>query len=131
VPNGVPQAWFEPVSDATTARLANLFRDRISLVKVARWDPDKRWFMAVDAVAEIKRADLRPLLIARGGKESHGHEVLGRAGAQGLSTVHVKWAGFDSHEMAAAIEGAAAQADVVVLDSFLSEAQRRVLFHAS
>ena len=52
-------------SAETCRNLSQLFRGRLTLVKVARWDPDKRWHMAVDAVAEIKRLGLRPLFLAQ------------------------------------------------------------------
>lgn len=84
IPNGIPaQALCAPDREAV-ARLRQLARGRLVLGKIARWDPDKRWLLAVETVAELKRAGRRPLLIARGGLEAHGAEVLSRAAALGL-----------------------------------------------
>jgi glycosyltransferase involved in cell wall biosynthesis len=130
IPNGISEDWLKPVDQDAAAQLSQVFEDRVSLVKVARWDPDKRWFMAVDAVAEMKRQNLRPLLLARGGMEKHGEEVLERAEQQGLSIAPVQWTGCGSEEMAEAI-GSAIDADLIVLQSYLTEPQRRALFHSS
>ena len=62
-------------------------RGRVVLGKVARFDPDKRWLLAVDTIGELKRRGAAPLLVARGGVESHGGEVLARAHDLGLRVV--------------------------------------------
>jgi hypothetical protein len=62
-------------------------RGRTVVAKVARWDPDKRWLLAVATLAAMKRQGWRPLLIAGGGIESHGDEVLAAAAAGGLRVV--------------------------------------------
>jgi hypothetical protein len=41
----------------------------------------------VATLAAMKRQGWRPLLIARGGIEAHGHEVLAAAAAAGLRVV--------------------------------------------
>jgi hypothetical protein len=41
------------------------------LTKVARWDPDKRWIMAVETVAALKARGHDSVLIAVGGVERH------------------------------------------------------------
>jgi glycosyltransferase involved in cell wall biosynthesis len=70
IPNGIQEDWFQPKEYQNGVDLSTLWRHRVSLVKVARWDPDKRWDMAVDAVAQLKQRGLRPLLLARGGLEA-------------------------------------------------------------
>src|SRR5215831_858318 len=60
---------------------------RTVLSKVARWDPDKHWLLAIDTVSAMKRLGWRPLLLARGGVEAHGTEVLAMAAAGGLRVV--------------------------------------------
>jgi len=47
-------------------RCARACTTRIPLCKVARWDPDKRWFLAIDTVRVLKNLGWRPLLLARG-----------------------------------------------------------------
>jgi glycosyltransferase involved in cell wall biosynthesis len=130
IPNGVPDRWLQPLDREACRNLSRLFRDRLALVKVARWDPDKRWHMAVDAVAEAKRLGLRPLLLARGGLEDHQHEVLTGAERQGLRVASIRWTGHDLQALVDAIRPAVG-ADMIILDSYLSEAQRRALFHTA
>jgi glycosyltransferase involved in cell wall biosynthesis len=130
IPNGVPDRWLQPLDREACRHLSQLFRGRLALAKVARWDPDKRWLMAVDAVAEAKRLGLRPLFLARGGLEDHRHEVLDRAARRGLAVAYAHWTGEDVRAMVDAIRPAVT-ADMMVLQGFLSEAQRRALFHTA
>jgi glycosyltransferase involved in cell wall biosynthesis len=57
------------------------------LSKVARWDPDKRWVLAIEIVKTLKQQGWQPLLVARGGVEAHGAEVLQAAREASLSVV--------------------------------------------
>jgi glycosyltransferase involved in cell wall biosynthesis len=84
LPNGIPPEAFLPPDRRAVGELRRRLQGRLSLAKVARWDPDKRWFLAVDTAAELKRLGWKPLLIARGGMEAHGGEVLARAHGAGL-----------------------------------------------
>ena len=129
IPNGISAAWFAPSAAKCKEQLTSLFSDRAALIKVARWDPDKRWNMAVDAVAELKRLGLRPLFLARGGVEDHGYEVTTRAEQNGLDIAHVQWNGLGTKALIQAIRPAI-KADVIILESYLSEEQRRALFYA-
>jgi len=84
VPNGLePDAYQVPDPDALI-ELGSRVGSRPLLAKMARFDPDKRWTLAVDTVALLKSHGKAPLLVARGGLEAHGHEVLMRARDQGL-----------------------------------------------
>ncbi|MCJ7510396.1 MAG: glycosyltransferase [Dehalococcoidia bacterium] len=130
IPNGVPDRWLQPLEREASRNLSQLFRGRLTLVKVARWDPDKRWLMAVDAVAEAKRLGLRPLFLARGGVDSHQHEVLAGAKRHGLRVASIHWTGQDIRALVDAI-GPAVAADMLVLQGYLSEMQRRALFHTA
>jgi glycosyltransferase involved in cell wall biosynthesis len=44
---------------ANSSRLRAALRGKPSLVKVGRFDPDKNWLQAIDAVAELRAMDLR------------------------------------------------------------------------
>ena len=129
IPNGISATWFAPLDPKCKEQLISLFSDRAALIKVARWDPDKRWNMAVDAVAELKRLGLRPLFLARGGIEDHKQEVTTRAAQHGLKIAHVKWNGPETQALIQAIRPSI-EADVIILESYLSEPQRRALFYA-
>ena len=130
IPNGIPDVWLKPVDRRACLSLSRLFHDRLTLVKVARWDPDKRWDMAVDAVVELKRLGQRPLFLARGGLEDHKREVLARADQQGLKVASIHWAEPHIEALTESIR-LATSADMIVLEGYLSEEQRRVLFHVA
>ena len=59
------------------------------LFKVGRFDPAKRWLMAVEAAALLKSRGYPVVFPLRGGIETHGAEVLHRADELGLSVSSV------------------------------------------
>lgn len=66
LPNGLPDDAFEPAPAATTRALRAAFGERHLLTKVGRWDPDKRWPMAIDTVARLRDRGDGAVLLARG-----------------------------------------------------------------
>jgi glycosyltransferase involved in cell wall biosynthesis len=84
VPNGLPPDALVPPDREAVVALRSRLQHRTLLSKVARWDPDKRWLLAIETVRVLKDLGWRPLLIARGGIEAHGAEVLAEAAAAGL-----------------------------------------------
>src|SRR5262249_43244494 len=58
--------------------------DRFYLFKIGRFDPDKRWMMAIEAASRLKYSGHPISLVIRGGIEPHGAEVLSRAHGLGL-----------------------------------------------
>jgi glycosyltransferase involved in cell wall biosynthesis len=98
---------------------------------MARWDPDKRWLSAVEIVAAMKRVAWRPVLIARGGAEPHGAEVLAAMRAHGLKRVDRAWrtAGVDG--ILEALRDIPGDVDVVNLRSHVDPYARRLLFRGS
>ncbi|MDD4859704.1 MAG: glycosyltransferase, partial [Dehalococcoidales bacterium] len=97
IPNGIPRALLNRIDEMESARLRARLNAEIVMTKVARWDPDKRWNSAVESVARLKSSGLKAVLLARGGLESHGAEVLENAHALGLKVRDVT-AGGDSLE---------------------------------
>ena len=130
VPNGLPEEAFDPPDRAACAELRRRFADRTLLAKMARWDPDKRWLAAVDTVAFMKRAGWRPLLIARGGSEPHGAEVLEAAHSRGLTRVARSWRTPGAAGLLEALRGVG-NADLVELRSHVDADARRVLFRGA
>lgn len=130
IPNGIPDDCLRPPERMATHAFRRAFRDRLVLTKMARWDPDKRWLLAIDIVAELKRRGWRPLLLARGGVEPHGAEVLARAAAAGLRTVERSIAGPGTANLMDGLRDLR-EADVVNIQSYLSPEVSRVLFRAS
>ncbi|HYD46976.1 MAG TPA: glycosyltransferase family 4 protein, partial [Terriglobales bacterium] len=130
VPNGLPPEAFRPVDRDAVARLRQQTRARVVLGKVARWDPDKRWLLAVDTVAELKRSGRRPLLIARGGLEAHGAEVLEHARTLALRVVERRQSGSGVAELVASTADLD-DVDVLSLQAPLSADACRTLFRAA
>lgn len=130
IPNGLASHAFDTPPTHLTTDLRGRLRDRLALTKIARWDPDKRWLLAVDSVADLAAAGRRPLLIARGGLEAHGREVVERATAKGLRLIERTPR---NGEPAAVVEALADldHADVVHLNGLLSPASCRLLFRAA
>jgi glycosyltransferase involved in cell wall biosynthesis len=130
IPNGLGWDAFEPPDRGACAEIRRRFRDRTVVTKMARWDPDKCWLGTVEIVAAMKRAGWRPLLLARGGSEPHGAEVLAAMEARGLRRIDREW-----HEPGAGgllealreVDGA----DVVNLRSRVDLDGRRTLFRSA
>ncbi len=130
IPNGIPAEWFDPCDRAAVYSLKKVTARRLLLSKVARWDPDKRWIMALDAVADLKAHGEQPLFVARGGKEAHGQEVAARAQALGLTSSAITCGDGTQKSLCRSIAAACA-ADIVLVQSPLSRAQLQLLYRAS
>ena len=130
IPNGLSADAFDAPDRSVVGELRRRFRDRTLLTKMARWDPDKRWLSTISIVAEMKRQGWRPLLIARGGSEPHGEDVLRSARYRGLRVVERGWRGAGAQGFLEAL-GEVVDADVVNLVSRVESEPRRALFRAS
>jgi glycosyltransferase involved in cell wall biosynthesis len=84
IPNGIPKCLLEKIDDASCREVRNALNAELILCKVARWDRDKRWNEAVRATARLKDMGLKALLLARGGAEPYGAEVMSTARSLGL-----------------------------------------------
>jgi len=84
IPNGIPTSLLRRVDDAEAGRLKELLEADVVLCKVARWDPAKRWRQAVEATARLNDMGMRTVLVARGGVEPYGEQVIDKARALGL-----------------------------------------------
>jgi len=89
IPNGIPTRHLTPVEPDDVTRLREIGRQgdphRLFLFKIGRFDPDKRWLMAIDAVARLKHSGHPVTLFVRGGIEPHGGDVLRHAYEIGLN----------------------------------------------
>jgi glycosyltransferase involved in cell wall biosynthesis len=66
VPNGIPNSLLTQPADGGRGTLRTVLGQRVALSKVGRWDPDKRWSMAIDAVAHLRDRGESAVLLARG-----------------------------------------------------------------
>ncbi len=129
VPNGIADHLLDGPPRELVAALRAALRGKPALVKVGRFDPDKNWLQAIDAVAELREAGYAPQLIVRGGKEPYGDVIFARAAARGLRVERIDADGEDALAVAAALE--ASTADVVQLQAFLPDATLHALYAAA
>jgi glycosyltransferase involved in cell wall biosynthesis len=128
IPNGIPERIFADVSEGDVAYLRRLLATRHTLLKVGRFDPDKRWLQAIDAVADLREKGVPVQLIVRGGKEDYAGVVFGRAVERGLRIEDVQF----EHPNVQALAGAltASSADIINIRSFLPDAMLYTLYGA-
>ena len=128
IPNGIPrESIVEPDAQAVTSVRAAAPTDHLWF-KIGRFDPDKRWLMAVSAAALVKRRGGTVKLLIRGGREAHGAEVMGQARNQDLVVRDVA-APHDTAALAELLRGSAG-ADVLNLTSFVGESVLGTLYAA-
>ena len=130
IPNGLAAEMLLPPPRQAVAAFRARVRGRTVVAKVARWDPDKRWLLAVATLAAMKRQGWRPLLIARGGIEAHGDEVLAAAAAGGLRVVERPLPQPSIRGLLQTLEGLE-RADLISLRSPLDSASCQVLFRGA
>ncbi len=93
IPNGIPAEDLEPVDRQLVVSLRETLgadQQTVMLFKVGRFDPAKRWLMAVEIAAQLKSRGYPVAFPLRGGIEPHGHEVLARARTLGLRVADVR-----------------------------------------
>ena len=129
IPNGIPADAIKDPPGADVARIRTAAGGDQFLFKIGRFDPDKRWLMAISAVAMLKVEGRRPKLLIRGGKEPHGAEVVRHARLQGLVVEDVKGARSIA-ELATAMESHPG-ADVLNLVTFLPEENLGTIYRAA
>ncbi len=124
IPNGIPSRHLESVDQQAMQRLHTIAQrgdpNRLFLFKIGRFDPDKRWMMAIEAVARLKDIGHPVTLFVRGGIEPHGADVLGHAYYRGLQIKDVVAQRPNLEQCFNAIEQAG-PADIYNLRFFLPE----------
>jgi glycosyltransferase involved in cell wall biosynthesis len=130
IPNGLTADALVPPDREAVAVFRSRLRHRTVLSKVARWDPDKRWLLTIQTVRVLKDQGWQPLLIARGGMEAHGAEVLAAAAAAGLRVVERASLTPGVRGLLQAVEGVEA-VDMVNLRTALDPESCRVLFRGA
>lgn len=131
IPNGIPARLLGPVNAELVARLRNLYADSLLLFKIGRFDPDKRWMMAVEAAARLKERGQRLAFPLRGGIEPHGSDVLGYAYWRGLRVVDVTSPDRTPEGGLAALAAVVGKGDIYNLRFFVPEEMARALFAAA
>jgi glycosyltransferase involved in cell wall biosynthesis len=130
LPNGIAERWLKAPPPTEARSLREAFGDRPTFVKVARFDPDKRWLWAIDATAFMRDAGARPRLLMRGSRSPYGDTVGARIRARGLSSERVALSTEATTRDLAAVVAASA-ADVLLLDYFIPERTLRAMYQAA
>jgi hypothetical protein len=130
LPNGLsPDAYLAPDRIAVH-QLRKMFAGRIAITKMARWDPDKNWLGSIEIIAHMKQLGLRPLLIARGGLEQHGIEVLKAMHRAGLRVAERDHAELGLRGLVQSLSDTSS-VDVLHVTRHVDRESRRALFRAS
>ncbi|MGH2450087.1 MAG: glycosyltransferase family 4 protein [Candidatus Limnocylindria bacterium] len=130
LPNGIAERFVRPLPPGDARAMRSAFGERPTLVKVARFDPDKRWLWAVDATAALNEGGLRPRLVARGSRSEYAADVVDRVHLRGLSLERIALeAETPPARLAEALTGSTA--DVALLDFFVPERALRALYAAA
>jgi glycosyltransferase involved in cell wall biosynthesis len=130
VPNGIPDRLLEgPKKKLVRAALKMFAKRRPLFVKVARFEADKRWMQAIDALAALVKIYPEATLVMRGGREEYGAAVLERAAEHDLYVENLAVASKEPEDVLDAI--ASAPGSIVNVRSFLPEAALHVLYHVA
>ena len=119
IPNGIPKEAVVDPDPALVADLRSAAGAEHLWFKIGRFDPDKRWLMAVSAASLMKRRGHTVKLLMRGGRESHGAEVMALAEHEGLVVKHAP-APADAAALAALLVQSR-EADVIDFTSFVPD----------
>lgn len=119
-PNGITPAALVDVAPATRRALREAFTSDLALFKIGRFSPDKRWLMAVEAVARLNRMGTRTRLLLRGDRLPYGQEVMARARSLGLRVEQIAGRFRAVEELSAAI-AARPEADLLDLVTFVPD----------
>jgi glycosyltransferase involved in cell wall biosynthesis len=131
IPNGIPRSLLQKVDENLAQKLRATLEAEMVFSKVARWDPDKRWIEAVEATAELKRLGLQAVMLARGGREPYGGQILARAASLGLIVKAAPLIGPESYDGYMYSLAAATPADIIDIRFQLPTDFLAILYRAS
>ncbi len=129
IPDGIPKEALTPPLSEDVVTLREGGAGDMFLFKIGRFDPDKRWVMAMTAAGRLKQQGVRVRMLIRGDNGPHGAEVLGHARRQGLVVADIRGAE-DAATLAAAMRSHP-DAEVLNLVSFLPESLVATIYFAA
>lgn len=119
-PNGITPAAMVDVDRAECDSLRDAFNSDLALFKIGRFSPDKRWNMAIEAVAMLRRMGTSTRLLMRGDKLPYGQEVLAQAAHLGLRVEYITERFHSVADLTAAIR-ARPEAAIINLATFVPD----------
>jgi len=128
IPNGIPVHLLSAYDASAVRKLRSAFTAKHVLLKVGRFDPDKNWLQAIDALADMRAAGRDAALIVRGGEQPYRSVVFERAKLRGLKVARIAPSSGTPKEVARELRGL--DADVVEIASFLPDATLYALYGA-
>jgi len=134
IPNGIPLSMLRKVPDKKVRQLRQAMDTASMLCKVARWDPAKGWDGAIQAVSMAQTKQSKTMLLARGGLEPYGHELMNNARSLGLRVREAKLipklSAPSTHDYITALRGAGS-ADIIDVKFHMPLEFLRVVYCAS
>jgi len=130
IPNGIPYNLLRNVDESLSIKLRKGLKSQLLFTKVARYDTSKGWNEAMEATAIFNRKGVKAQLLARGGIEPYGEEVLNNARQMGLKVKDITVDGGNIESHIEAIENGG-EADVLNLRFQCSPDLLRILFYSS
>ena len=130
IPNGISRQLLGRIDEAATDALRRSLGAEVVLFKMARWDPDKNWEGAIKAAQGLKERGLKTVLVARGGLEPYGQEVVRYAHTLGLKVKETFFQAWPRSDYLATLRHAA-PADVLVVTSHIPLDFSRILYRAA
>jgi len=129
IPNGLDESLLVGADPALVASFETAFAGKPTLAKVGRFDPDKNWMQAIDALADLRDGGIDARLIVRGGREAYADAVFARAHDRGLNVERLSYEGSYGKRI---IDGVAlATGPIIHLRAFLDEPTLFALYAAS
>lgn len=131
LPNGIPERFLEIVPSEQVTDFQTRLSSRLLLTKFARFDPNKNWLPAIQAIARLRAMGQRPLLFMRGGIEGYSNIVLNEIDNLALRRYDLTLQNPSLEECIQAIDDIQDEADIIMLRFFVPEAMQRLLYRAS
>lgn len=129
IPNGIDTGLHDAADPDLLAEMKQALAGRPTLVKVGRFDPEKNWLQAIDALAELHDAGINARLIARGRYNDYAARVFEHAYERGLNVERLPYEGTDGHKI---IEGIArSEAPIIHVRAYLNEPTLSALYAAA
>jgi glycosyltransferase involved in cell wall biosynthesis len=128
IPNGIDDVLVAGADPERVGEFTKAFGGKPTLCKVGRFDPDKNWMQAIDALAKLRASGIPARLIVRGGKEPYGDEVMGHAREHGLMVERMQYEGNDGRRLVAALQYI--DAPVIHVRAYLDDATLYALYAA-